>query len=171
MSSSIRERILDAAEARARTGGYNNFSFRDLAEDVGIKSASVHYHFPTKADLAAMLVKRYVERAANQLGEPAELSPDEAIARVTGLFQDALNKDDKMCLCGLFGAERDALPHDVAVATGAFFRMILSYLSAAFGKDWAGENPASILSRLEGALIIARTLQDPALFEQSLTKP
>ena len=31
-----------------RRGGFHGFSFRDLAADVGIKSASVHYHFPIK---------------------------------------------------------------------------------------------------------------------------
>ncbi len=56
---SKKEAILNAAENKARLGGYNNFSFRELANEVGIKSASVHYHFPTKADLGAELVKRY----------------------------------------------------------------------------------------------------------------
>lgn len=104
---SMRDRILDAAEVRARRGGYNAFSFRDLADDVGVKSASVHYHFPTKSDLAEVLTLRYAERARERLGDPAELSADEAIARVTALFREALIRDDRMCLCGLFGAERD----------------------------------------------------------------
>ncbi len=168
MDLSARDRILDAAEARARAGGYHGFSFRDLAQDVGIKSASVHYHFPTKADLAAALARRYTSRAQDRLGDPADLSPEEAVARVTALFRDALLKDDKMCLCGLFGAERDTLPPEVAVATGGFFRLILEYLATAFGRDWIGPPPAAILAQLEGALIVARTLREPALFETGI---
>lgn len=164
----IRDRILDAAEARARTAGYHGFSFRDLALDVGVKSSSVHYHFPTKALLAEELARRYAERAEAALGDPAAVGPEEAIRRVTLLFRDALLRQDRMCLCGLFGAERDGLPPEVAVATGRFFRSILDFLEAAFGPDWTGPGPASILARLEGGLILARALRDPALFEEAL---
>lgn len=165
IDTTARDRILDAAEARARTGGYHGFSFRDVAEDVGIKSSSVHYHFPTKGDLGEALAKRYTARAREYLGDPATVTPMEAVTRLSQLFRDALLKDDKMCLCGLFGAERDTLPPEVAAATGAFFRLVLGYLTTAFGADWRGEAPTSILARLEGALILARTLKDADLFE------
>lgn len=170
IDSAARNRILDAAEARARTGGYHGFSFRDVAEDVGVKSSTVHYYFPTKSDLGEALAARYTERAKAWLGPPDERSAEEAIARLTQLFRDALLKDDKMCLCGLFGAERDTLPPAVANATAGFFRLVLAYLAAAFGKEWTGEPPAAILARLEGALILARTLKDADLFEASLRR-
>jgi TetR/AcrR family transcriptional repressor of nem operon len=167
---SIRNRILDAAEIRARRGGYGGFSFREIADDVGVKSSSVHYHFPTKADLGECLVKRYTERAADYLGVAAKLTPDQAIQRVTQMFRDALIKDDKMCLCGLFGAESDALPPEIRAATADFFRLVIVYLTQAFGPDWPGEPPAAILAKLEGALILARTLGDPSLFEVSVRR-
>ena len=53
------ERLMDLAEARIREAGYGGFSFRDLAAEIGIKSASVHHHFPTKAGMAAAVVRRY----------------------------------------------------------------------------------------------------------------
>jgi AcrR family transcriptional regulator len=37
------------------------FSFGEIAADVGIKGSSVHYHFPTKDDLAAAVVRRWAE--------------------------------------------------------------------------------------------------------------
>ena len=43
-----KQELLAVAQNKVREGGYNNFSFRELAKEVGIKSASVHYHFPTK---------------------------------------------------------------------------------------------------------------------------
>ncbi len=162
---SMRDRILDAAEARARCGGYNAFSFRDLAADVGVKSASVHYHFPTKQDLAETLARRYAERARERLGDPAELTPDEAVQRVTALFRDALTREDRMCLCGLFGAERDILPPAVEAAVASFFRLILDYLRIAFAAGPTSESPEAVLARLEGALIVARSMRDNAIFE------
>src|SRR3712207_8206920 len=47
-SGGTAERIMDAAERRIRAAGYGGFSFRELAAEVGVKSASVHHHFPTK---------------------------------------------------------------------------------------------------------------------------
>lgn len=160
----MREQILAAAEKRARVGGYNGFSFRDLAEDVGVKSSSVHYHFPTKADLGAALAHRYTEHAKTRLGEPEGLSPEEATARVTLLFRDALLVEDRMCLCGLFGAERDTLPPAVEAAVAGFFQMLLAFLGASVGE---GIPAAQLLAQLEGGLILARTLRDPALFDQA----
>jgi len=162
----IRDRLLDAAEARARRGGYHGFSFREIAADVGVKSASVHHHYPTKADLGAALVRRYADRARDALGEPS--TAEAARGRVIALFRAALERDDKMCLCGLFGAERDTLPPEVARETAAFFRMLLTYLERAQGADWRGESAAGLVARLEGALLIARTLGDPALFDAAV---
>jgi TetR/AcrR family transcriptional regulator, transcriptional repressor for nem operon len=164
MDTGIRDRILDAAEARARVGGYHGFSFRDVAEDVGVKSASIHYHFPTKSDLAAALAQRYTARARQFLGDPKTLGAQAAVARVIGLFRDALERDDKMCLCGLFGAERDTLPQPVADATAAFFTMVLDYLAA----SGAGKSATATLATLEGALILARTLQNNEFFEKAI---
>lgn len=167
--SSMRERILDAAEARARRGGYNAFSFRELADDVGVRSASVHYHFRTKSDLAEALTRRYAARARERLGDPTTLTAEQALGRVAGLFRDALHKDDRMCLCGLFGAERDILPAAVDVAVADFFRLILDYLRAATSESGTcGESPEAVLARLEGALIVARSLRKPGLFELAL---
>src|SRR5258705_11779220 len=56
------ERLTDLAEARIREAGYRGLSFRDLAAEIGIKSASVHHHFPTKAGMAAAVARRYGDR-------------------------------------------------------------------------------------------------------------
>ncbi len=164
----MRERILDAAEARARRGGYNAFSFRELAEDVGVKSASVHYHFPTKPDLAAALAKRYTARAQEWLGDPTTLTHAEARARVTTMFRDALVKDDRMCLCGVLAAERDALPAPVNSAVAGFFQMLLDYLRGTPVQSESLLNPEAVVARLEGALILARSLQDNRVFEAAV---
>jgi len=65
----MRDAILKAAEARIRRNGFHGFSFRDLAEDVGIKSASVHYYFPTKADLGVSLMRNYQEQMLAAFGD------------------------------------------------------------------------------------------------------
>ena len=54
--ANTREHLLEAAADLLQRVGYASFSFRDLADAVGIRAASVHYHFPTKADLGVALV-------------------------------------------------------------------------------------------------------------------
>lgn len=164
----LKEKLLVAAEKRARSGGYHGFSFRDLASDVGVKSASVHYHFPTKADLGEALARRYAETVGAHLGEGAAVAPEAAIARVVGVFRKAFTVDKTMCLCGLFGAERDVLPPQVAARVRDFFAMLMDYLAASFGEDWRGPPPAAIVAQLEGALILARNFEDPTLFDEAI---
>jgi TetR/AcrR family transcriptional regulator, transcriptional repressor for nem operon len=167
--SDTRDRILDAAEARVRRGGYSAFSFRELAEDVGVKSSTVHYYFYTKPELAEALARRYTERAIEQLGDAEGLGAKEAVERVTSLFRSALVRDDRMCLCGVLGAERDALPPPVEAAVAGFFRTILDYLRAGLAEDSSQGTPEAILARLEGALILARSLRDPSVFEMAIS--
>ena len=62
--SATREALLEAAAARLQAVGWASFSFRDLAEQVGIRAPSIHYHFPTKSDLGVALVVWMRERRA-----------------------------------------------------------------------------------------------------------
>ncbi|MEM7226230.1 MAG: TetR/AcrR family transcriptional regulator [Pseudomonadota bacterium] len=157
------EEILDAAERQARSRGFNGFSFRDLAEAVEVKSASVHYHFPTKADLGAAVVARYRERFLAALGDPE--SPG-SLERYVAAYRKALVEDGQMCLCGLFGAEIEALPGEVALEVRRFFQDNLAWLERALAP--AGPDQAVlVLSALEGALILARSLERTEAFDQA----
>ncbi|MEM1385768.1 MAG: helix-turn-helix domain-containing protein [Pseudomonadota bacterium] len=101
-----RDRILDIAEHLAPRRGYHGFSFRDVAAGVGVKSASVHHHFPTKSDLTAALADRYRTRFLGMLGEP---SGPEALRLLVAGYRAALVEADAMCLCGFFwGGDRCA---------------------------------------------------------------
>lgn len=168
--------ILDSAERQARQRGYNGFSFRDLAADVGIKSASVHYHFPTKAELGAAVAQRYTERFMAHLGDPAdpEVAPDALLERYVAAFRRALVRDRQMCLCGLLGAEVESLPPEVAAEVRDFFERNVAWLTAvlsrrdsgALGNESAEARALAILALLEGALVVARTLKRDAVFDQ-----
>ena len=163
------EAILDAAESRARRGGYNGFSFRDLAEDVGIKSASVHYHFPTKERLAEVLTHRYVDRMAAYLGEPSSLSPRAAVKHLADAFIRANEDDDQMCLCGMFAAESGDLPQKVRPEVTAFFDLIVKWLEVALRPATSAPKPLEIIAALEGGLLVSRARQDPAVLGKRYT--
>src|ERR1700761_2980996 len=94
MSGNAREDILAAAKLVAQARGYAGLNFRDLAEQVGIKAASIYYHFPGKADLAAAVAKRYWEDDAAYLESLLKDSgPIEALRRYPETFRWALEND------------------------------------------------------------------------------
>ena len=169
---SKKQQLLKAAENKVRTGGYNNFSFRELADEIGIKSSSVHYHFPTKADLGAELARQYTDNFMANLGSPDELithgkNPIEVYSQQ---FQHALTQDKKMCLCGLLGAETDGLPEKVKQQTRRFFEQNIQWLTHAYtlGTDnteqQAKSQAVAAISLLEGAMLVSKAMNDDALF-------
>src|ERR1700737_89753 len=74
--SDVAAAIMDAAERRMRKGGFNGFSFREIAVDVGVKSSSVHYHFPTKENLAAAVIQRYTAQTADLIERELQKEPN-----------------------------------------------------------------------------------------------
>jgi TetR/AcrR family transcriptional repressor of nem operon len=162
-SETMADLILDAAERRARRAGYHGFSFRDVAADVGIKSASVHYHFPTKAMLAGSLTDRYRQRALDALGDPAGLSPQDAVDRLAALFLAANDQQDLMCLCGVLGGEAADLPDAVQAALGRFFGDLDQWLARAFAGHDLPIGSGFVLATLQGALLIARNGGGPGM--------
>jgi len=158
-----RERILDAAERMARRGGYHGFSFRDVAAAVGVKSASIHHHFPTKEDLARELASRYCARFIASLGDPTESG---AVERLVAGYRSAIRTDDQMCLCGIFGAEIDALPAAVVGAVRCFYRANVDWAARALRGDDVEARAETLVAGLAGALLTARSLGDADMFDR-----
>ena len=120
--SEIKTAIIDAAERRMQSGGFGGFSFREIAADVGIKSSSVHYHFPTKEDLAAAVVRRWTERTSQWIDQEFERDPDPMRVWTRAFRRTAFSKA-RMCPCTLLGASSIYLPEQVAMEVKVFFRM------------------------------------------------
>ncbi len=96
--SDVKTAILDAAERRMQIGGFGGFSFREIAADVGIKSSSVHYHFPTKENLAAAVIRRWAEETSEFIDRELEKDPDPARAW-TNAFRGTALSEGRMCPC------------------------------------------------------------------------
>ena len=111
---------MDLAEAHIRHAGYRGFSFRDLAAGLGIKSASVHHHFPTKATLATAVVRRYADRFLAIVASQPNETGDDAISAYRSAFRKALERDGRMCLCGVLGAEAGVLTPEVVQEIRSF---------------------------------------------------
>ena len=165
--------ILDVAERHMRRGGFDAVSFRSVAAEVGIKSASVHYHFPQKADLGKAVVRRYTDRFLAALGAPDD--PTESVAarlgRLCQAYRAAVLDDKLVCLCCVLGAESQDLPEPVAVAVGTFFTQLMSWTDVALerGPDGAkdGLDAAQLIASLQGSMILALVLKRPELYSRT----
>jgi TetR/AcrR family transcriptional regulator, transcriptional repressor for nem operon len=168
-------RILDIAEHLVQVRGFNGFSYADVAAELGITKAALHYHFAGKADLGAALISRYASRFADSLaGLDASNGP--ASARLAGyadLYQRVLSSR-KMCLCGMLAAEYQTLPQSMQDAVISFFDANEAWLAAvlAAGRDdgslqftgSAADTARMIIGSMEGAMLVARPYGDVGRF-------
>ena len=163
--SETAEKLMDLAEERMREAGYHGFSFRELAAKIGIKSASVHHHFPTKADMAAAVARRYLERFLENVAPQPGESGEDVIAVYRSAFRRSIEHDGGMCLSGMLGAESGGLPVEVAEEIENFFRKAVEDLAQRLGGSEA--RAFAVLATLEGALILARAYGEVAAFDHA----
>ncbi|WP_369623482.1 TetR/AcrR family transcriptional regulator [Marinobacterium sp. BA1] len=172
--SSTAEKIMDVAETLIRARGYQGFAFREIADAVGIKSASVHYHFPTKGDLVLATMDRYAQRfelALNNIDSKTE-APIEKLNQYIEMFRREMHEDRNLTLCIMLGADIAVVPDTVVKALKEFYSLNLNWLSTQLSEsmnDQACQNLTSrasyMLASLHGALIGARSLNEHHYFE------
>ncbi|PWB95599.1 TetR/AcrR family transcriptional regulator [Methylosinus sporium] len=161
-------RILDSAEERLCRYGYNGVSFRDIAADVGVKSASVHYFFPTKPALVAAVARRYADLCVEELGDPLTRTPVEAVGMLAEMFRRTVAEKKRMCLFGMLAAEVGGLPSEVGAEARRFFAETLAWLRVALRGDAA--EAEAILAAFEGGVLLARAMDDPAMLEKATAR-
>jgi TetR/AcrR family transcriptional repressor of nem operon len=170
-SAHTASRILDVAERLLQQRGFNGFSYADIAGELGVTTATLHYHFASKANLGKALIERYAARFDAALARIDETVPDaparlEAYAR---LYADVLKKR-RLCLCGVLAAEYQTLPQPMREAIIKFFDDNEAWLADVLDAGraggtlrFAGSSSGAgrmILSGLEGAMLVARPYGD-----------
>jgi TetR/AcrR family transcriptional repressor of nem operon len=170
-----RQRIMDMARLTVQARGYGGLSFRDLAKDVGIKSASIHYYFPSKGELGGALAERYTADFAAYLQTVLAQSSDPAvrIRKYTDVFRNTLLNENRMCLGGIMSAEHAELPPQVQVEVVKFSQMNVCWLAEALApgaRDPAdraqiGNRALAIFATIQGAQLIARGRNDIAIYD------
>ena len=175
--SETKEAILAAARSRAQAHGYTGLNFRDLADEVGIKSATLHYHFSTKADLGAAVARRYREDSVAALEKIRAKTKDPAacLQRYPGLFRKALEDGNRMCMCGHMAAEYDELPDEVKVEVRGFADDQIEWLAGILSAAKPGANAKACMQRaraiyaaVSGAQLLARSRADLRAYDETI---
>jgi TetR/AcrR family transcriptional regulator, transcriptional repressor for nem operon len=160
-------RILDVAERLAQTRGFNGFSYADIAAELGITKAGLHYHYPTKADLGRALIDRYSTTFAAALAgiEQSGAARPAQLERYVAIYAGVL-KAGRICLCGMLAAEYTTLPAVMQEAIRGFFDVNERWLSRVLEtgrKDGSlafegapADAARAITSALEGSMLLAR---------------
>jgi TetR/AcrR family transcriptional regulator, transcriptional repressor for nem operon len=173
MSSSSKEAILAAAKRTAQAHGYSGLNFRDIAKDVGIKSASIYYHFPSKADLGAAVARRYWQDTAADLESilTEASDPVRCLRQYPDVFRKSLESDNRLCLCSFMAAEYDDPPEAVKKEVQAFADVNVAWLSrvlsaaAVVSPEKSDRRARAIFAAVAGAQLMARSRSDISLFD------
>jgi len=180
--SETAEQILDLAETLIQTRGYSAFSYQDIADSLGIRKASIHYHFASKTDLGIAVVDRYLARFGAALAAVAEDQSQSSMAMLDFYIEPYVayaKTPDQVCLCGALAGEILALPPALRARVDGFFRTHQEWLTGILKRGTArGEftltaPPAKaarfIFSALQGALLVKRTTSDAAQLRDVIT--
>jgi TetR/AcrR family transcriptional regulator, transcriptional repressor for nem operon len=180
--SDTAEQILDLAETLIQTRGYSAFSYQDIADSLGIRKASIHYHFPSKTDLGIAVVDRYIARFDAALTAIADDQSQSSMAMLDFYVQPYLqfaSTPDRVCLSGALAGEMMALPPQVRERVDQFFKTHQGWLTKILKRGVArGEfklpAPAPKMARfvfgaLQGALLVKRTTDDPSQLNDVIT--
>lgn len=175
--STTSDEILRSARSLIIAGGYNGFSYADIAKEVGIRNASIHHHFPSKSDLVRTLVARYREEAEAAIAELERKIPDPVaqLRAYTGYWQACIaDASAPFCVCALLAGQIPVLPDDVALEVRAHFRMLSAWLTSILERGskqgalrLSGTPRAEaevFMAGIHGAMLSARAYGDPKIF-------
>ena len=170
------QRILDVAERLVQTRGFNGFSYADIAEALDVTKASLHYHFPSKADLGRRLIERYEHAFLEVLKgiDATAAVPREKLKRYARIYADVL-RDHRMCLCGMLASDYATLPKAMKEEVRHFFDENEQWLARVLEQGRKGGSlefkgapldlARVIVGSLEGAMMLARSYGEPARFD------
>ena len=176
--SAAAARILDVAEQLVQTRGFNGFSYADIAKQLDVTKASLHYHFPSKEVLGRALVERYEEAFDRELEAIRQQTSKglERLRRYVNLY-DAVMRKDRVCLCGMLAAEYITLPVPMQNELRRFFKSNERWLAAVLEegrrlgdlsfRGSARDRAGVLLGALEGTMLVARSYSDGRVFRSA----
>lgn len=160
------QRLLSAARALVQSRGYNAFSYKDLQEAVGIRTASIHYHFPTKVDLGIALMDQYkseLNQALSEIDRKKRTNKSKLNAFID-LYQKT-ESNETICLCGSLASDQKTLPEQLQKSVITYLKESEHWLArvihdgADSGEFVLSSKPKTyaitLLASLQGGLILS----------------
>lgn len=171
--------ILDVAERLVQQRGFNGFSYANIAAELHVTKAALHYHFAGKAELGDALITRYRERFGAALAalDAADLDAPAKLEGYADLYLDVL-RNQRMCVCGMLAAEYLTLPERMQVGVIDFFNANEAWLERVIetgqregtlrSDEVATDIARAIVGGFEGAMLVARPYGDITRFQAAI---
>jgi TetR/AcrR family transcriptional regulator, transcriptional repressor for nem operon len=178
--SSTADRILDSAQSLIVSGGYNGFSYADIAEKVGVRKASIHHHFPTKVDLVRTLLERYraEARAGFDYLDSHTGNARERLSSYLDYWRKCLS-ERTMCICALLASELPSLPAELTAQVRLHFKTLGDWLEATLQQGQSEgmfqfarsprEEAQTFMATVHGGMLSARVADNSAVFDDLAT--
>lgn len=174
VSTEIRPLLINAAQALLQVRGYHGFDFSDLSKLIGCSESVIRQVYISKASLATEVTRRYTDQFLAELKGYEKENPEQIylLAMYIKRFRYALVDQDRLCLCGMLGAEVESLPKPVKEETKRFFELNQKWLTQVFRKTSENQEQAQnranvFLSAMEGAMILARSIDKMSIFDNT----
>ncbi|MDF1839759.1 MAG: TetR/AcrR family transcriptional regulator [Planctomycetota bacterium] len=162
--------LLDAAQKLVQERGFNAFSYRDLADSVGIRTASIHYHFKTKADLGQGLMERYQARI-----DKKNASSKSKLKAFIALYKQT-ESIGAICLCGSMASDWATLEPGIQKSVAAYLNLSEDWVTRQIKlgvksgeysiRGKAADSAAGLMASLQGALILSRTRPESSVISK-----
>lgn len=174
------EQIIDTATVLLQQRGFNAFSYNDISERIGIKTASIHYHFPTKYALGVSVMKKYRQLHNEAMAgiSAKHKSPLKKLDAFGDLFNCTFRNDFKMCPCGMLSTDINTLPVPIRDEVIGFYEDSEVWLSniikegieqSIFSKSLnPNETAKTLFASFEGAMLSAMTFKDKTRLSKSI---
>lgn len=175
--SNTSDAILACTRTLIANGGYNGFSYADIAEVVGIRKPSIHHHFPTKVDLVTALLAEYRREAEDGFSKLASAIPD-PLGQLRAYIQYwntcLLDASAPFCVCAMLASELPILPDEVALAVRGHFRFLSAWVTSVLERgeqqgvialqSSARVEAEAFMATVHGAMLSARAYGDANMF-------
>lgn len=175
--TSTSDEIIRCARSLIIAGGYNGFSYADIAEVVGIRKASIHHHFPTKVDLVRTLLTQYQKEAEAGIAELERHHPEPAdrLRAYTGYWAACIgDPTSAFCVCALLASQIPVLPPEIVLEVRAHFRWLSTWLTSVLEEGAkqgslvlsgaARSEAEGFMAAVHGAMLSARAYGDEKVF-------
>jgi len=176
------EQIIDTATVLLQKHGFNAFSYNDISKLIGIKTASIHYHYPSKYDLGRSVMENYrlMHKAAMAKIDAESNSPLQKLQAFAELFSCTMGNNFRMCPCGMLATDISSLPDSIKVEIQGFYldseAWLASILKVGLEKKLfkfdvsPAEYAKTLFASFEGAMLSARAFEDKNRLTKSLNQ-
>ena len=177
--ANTREQLLDYAQILISSRGCNGFSYRDLADHVGVKTSSIHYYFPCKDDLVREAIEDYSIRAKEMVyGIDASLPALEKFERYIAILENVICSGKQLCVGGMLASDLDSLPESVRCVVRRFFVSMEEWLTQLLkegreqGTFQVCDEPEvvarAMFAAVQGSMLTARVFDEPGRIRENL---